>query len=73
MPDRDSYYLIGLLAVAEGRCTSYSFWADDSTQEKAIWRACAEVIEGFGDYTVYHYGRYEQGFLDRMRRSARRQ
>jgi predicted RecB family nuclease len=29
-----------------------------------------EVIEGFQDYTVYHYGRYEQGFLDRMRRSA---
>ncbi len=70
VPDRDSYYLIGLLAVAEGRCTSYSFWADDSTQEMAIWRACAEVIEGFADYTVYHYGRYEQGFLDRMKRSA---
>jgi predicted RecB family nuclease len=70
VPDRDFYYLIGLLAVEEGRCTSYSFWANDSAQQKAIWRACAEVVEGFGDYTVYHYGRYEQGFLDRMRRSA---
>jgi predicted RecB family nuclease len=70
VPDRGSYYLIGLLAVDEGRCTSYSFWADDSTQEKAIWQACAQVIEGFRDYTLYHYGRYEQGFLDRMKRSA---
>ena len=70
VPDRDFYYLIGLLAVEEGRPTSYSFWADDSTQEKAIWQACARIIEGFRDYTVYHYGRYEQGFLDRMRRSA---
>jgi len=70
VPDRDSYYLIGLLAVEEGRSTSYSFWADDSTQEKAIWQACAVVIERFQDYTVYHYGRYEQGFLDRMRQSA---
>jgi len=70
VPDRDSYYLIGLLAVEEGRSTSYSFWADDSTQEKAIWQACAEVVEGFRDYTVYHYGRYEQGFLDRVRQSS---
>jgi predicted RecB family nuclease len=70
VPDRNSYYLIGVLAVAGDRCTSYSFWADDSTQERAIWQACAQVIEGFKDYTVYHYGRYEQGFFDRMRRAA---
>jgi predicted RecB family nuclease len=70
VPDRDSYYLIGLLAVEEDRPTSYSFWADDSTQVKADWQACAKIIEGFQDYTVYHYGRYEQGFLDRMRQSA---
>jgi predicted RecB family nuclease len=70
VPDRDFYYLIGLLAVEEGRPTSYSFWADDSTQVKANWQACAKIIEGFQGYTVYHYGRYEQGFLDRMRQSA---
>src|SRR5262249_35561796 len=70
VPDRGLYYLIGLLVVEEGRCMSYSFWADDSSQEAAIWRACAEVIEQLGDCTVYHYGRYEQGFLDRMRRSG---
>ncbi len=70
VPDRDFDYLIGLLAVAGDRCMSYSFWADDSTQERAIWQACAEVIEGYQDYSLYHYGRYEQGFLDRMRRSA---
>ncbi|MGE5754443.1 MAG: TM0106 family RecB-like putative nuclease, partial [Planctomycetaceae bacterium] len=70
VPDRDSYYLIGLLAVEEGHSTNYAFWADDSTEEKAIWQACAVVIERFQDYTVYHYGRYEQGFLDRMRQSA---
>src|SRR5262249_7132562 len=62
VPDRDFYYLIGLLIVEEGRCMSFSFWADDSSQEAAIWRACAEVIEGSGDCTVYHYGQYEQGF-----------
>jgi predicted RecB family nuclease len=70
VPDRDFYYLIGLLVVEDGRATSYSFWADDPTQEKASWQACAKVVEGFQDYTVYHYGRYEQGFLHRMRQSS---
>ena len=26
-----------------------------------------QVIEGFEDYTLYHYGQYESRFLDRMR------
>jgi predicted RecB family nuclease len=70
VPDRDFYYLIGLVAVRDGACTSYSFWADDHGQEKANWDACARLIEGFGDYTLYHYGRYELRFLDRMKQAA---
>ena len=70
VPDRDFYYLIGLVAVRNGACTSYSFWADDRGQEKTNWDACAHIIEGFGDYTLYHYGRYELRFLDRMKQAA---
>jgi predicted RecB family nuclease len=70
LPDRDFYYLIGLVAVRDGTCTSYSFWADDRGQEKANWDACARLIEGFGDCTLYHYGRYELRFLDRMKQAA---
>jgi predicted RecB family nuclease len=70
VPDRDFYYLIGLVAVRDGSCTAYSFWADDRGQEKPNWDACARLIEGFGDYTLYHYGRYELRFLDRMKQAA---
>lgn len=70
VPDRDFYYLIGLVAVQNGACSSYSFWADDCGQEKANWDACVRLIEGFGDYTLYHYGRYELRFLDRMKQAA---
>lgn len=66
IPDRDFYYLIGLVAVRDGSCTAYSFWADDWSQQKAIWDACARVVEDSGEYTLYHYGSYEQRFLDRM-------
>jgi predicted RecB family nuclease len=70
LPDRGFDYLIGLLTVKEGVCTEYSFWADDPGQERAIWADSLRLIEGLGDYTLYHYGRYESRFLDRMKRSA---
>jgi predicted RecB family nuclease len=68
LPDQDFYYLIGLLAVRDGVCAEYSYWADDRSQEAVNWQACARVIEGFGEYTLYHYGRYETRFLNRMKR-----
>lgn len=66
VPERDFYYLIGLVAVDEGGCTSYSFWADDEGQCLAAWQACAQVIQSYARYTLYHYGQYELRFLDRM-------
>jgi Transposase IS66 family/RNase_H superfamily len=70
VPDRGFDYLIGLVAVVGDRTTTHFFWADDRTQEKAIWDACSQIINGFEDYTLYHYGHYELHFLDRMRRLA---
>jgi predicted RecB family nuclease len=70
IPDRGFDYLIGLVAVVGDCITTHFFWADDCTQEKAIWDACSQIINSFEDYTLYHYGRYELHFLDRMRRLA---
>jgi predicted RecB family nuclease len=70
VPDRDFYYLLGLVAVRDGNCVAYSFWADDRAQEKANWDECSRLIEGFGDYTLYHYGRYELRFLESMKQAA---
>jgi predicted RecB family nuclease len=70
VPDRDFDYLVGLVVVRDGAATPYSFWADDETQQRAMWDACARVIEASEDYTLYHYGRYELRFLDRMKRLA---
>ncbi len=67
IPDRGFDYLIGLVAVVGDCTTTHYFWADDRAQEKAIWDACSQIINGFEDYTLYHYGQYELRFLDRMR------
>jgi predicted RecB family nuclease len=70
IPDRGFEYLFGLVAVKDGVCTEHSFWADDPSQEKAAWDNCLRAIEGFGGYTLYHYGSYESRFLERMSREA---
>jgi predicted RecB family nuclease len=70
VPDRNFYYLIGLVAAVDGGSTTYSFWADDASQQKANWDRCVQIIEGFGEYTLYHYGSFESRFLDQMKQSA---
>jgi predicted RecB family nuclease len=71
VPDRDFYYLIGLLVVEQGRSTFHSFWADDASQEKAAWDGCLQMIESFAEYALYHYGQYETRFLERMKERGR--
>jgi predicted RecB family nuclease len=67
IPDRGFDYLIGLVVVVDDCTATHFFWADDRSQETAIWEACSKRINSFEDYTLYHYGQYEQRFLDRMR------
>jgi len=60
VPDRDSYYLAGLL-VCRGGATEYeSFWAKDATGEATMWSALVERLAAFPDFPVYHYGSYEK-------------
>ena len=71
VPDRDSYYLIGLLVVEQGQITFRSFWADDASQENVAWDDCLQMIGSFSEYTLYHYGQYETRFLERMKERGR--
>ena len=68
LPDDDFYYLIGLL-VCDGKSTTYkSFWADSKHDEAAVWTAFCETISAFGDFTLFHFGRYDSNFLSKMER-----
>jgi predicted RecB family nuclease len=63
VPDRDSYYLAGLLVCKGGETHYLSFWAGDEKEEPAMWSALVDRLEGFPDAPVYHYGSYEQKAL----------
>ena len=60
VPDRDSYYLAGLLVCKAGEAEYESFWADDFTGEPAMWSALIERLASFPDSPIYHYGSYEK-------------
>src|SRR5262249_26374248 len=51
VPDRNFYYLIGLLVVEGSGSTFHCFWADDRSQEKTAEDECLRVIKSFPDYT----------------------
>ena len=70
-PDRDFYYLIGMIIVRDGVIESkYSFWADDLKQEETIIHGFLDVIRGYSDFKVFHYGNYEAKFFSRLQRLA---
>jgi predicted RecB family nuclease len=60
VPDRDAYYLAGLLVCRDGEAEYQSCWADDTVGEAAMWSALVERLEAFPDAPVYHYGSYEK-------------
>ena len=59
-PDRDEYYLAGLLVCRGGAAAYESFWADDAPGEATMWAALVERLAAFPDSPVYHYGSYEK-------------
>ena len=69
-PERDFYYLIGLVIVESGIDKKYSFWADSEAEEGAACRAFVNCICNYGDYKLYHYGSYETKFLRKLQSYA---
>ena len=44
VPDRDSYYLIGLRIKSGDAYVQYSFWANELSEEKDIWAAFLQTL-----------------------------
>lgn len=66
-PDRDFHYLIGVRFRASASSVHYSFWADDPSEERAMWADCLHTLSTIERPQLIHYGSYETQFLKRMR------
>jgi hypothetical protein len=67
IPDSDSYYLIGALVVSEGSKKFHSLWANNRSEEPAIFEELLEIISSVPDFKIFHYGDYEKIALRKMK------
>src|SRR5271157_1997890 len=68
IPDRDFYYLVGVVVEKDSQCSAHSFWADNETEEQAIWVKLLDLLRVLGDCTLFHYGAYEKAYIKEMLR-----
>jgi predicted RecB family nuclease len=59
VPDRQFYYLIGLLVCQADTTTHYAFWADTDQDERQMWQQFLDKVTQYPDALIYHYGSYE--------------
>jgi predicted RecB family nuclease len=66
LPDRNFYYLIGLVICDGAARQEHSFWADWQQDESRIWESFLRTVGSIGEFTLFHYGSYEAHFFRRM-------
>ena len=66
VPDRRSYYLIGVLIVTSQSQYYHYFWSDAESDQVMIFTQLAALLSEFSDWRLFHYGDYEVTALRRM-------
>jgi len=66
IPDRDFYYLIGMLIRNRNSLVQHSLWADSPKDEVTIWNNFLAILSSIEKPIIVHYGSYESSFLKRM-------
>jgi predicted RecB family nuclease len=68
MPDNNSYYLIGLLAVGTtGEAIYTYFWSDDVTFNIQIFIDFINHFDNYDSYSLLHFGNYELQVLRKIK------
>ena len=66
IPDKDFYYLVGLLVWDGESKIFHHWWADTKADEGTIWRSFLAAIDEIENFTLFHYGSYESKYFHRM-------
>lgn len=66
LPDRNFFYLIGLLVIKDGKRRVFQFWADSEKDQEIIWMQLVEIIEQLEDFVIFHHGNYDRVFIKKM-------
>ncbi len=66
LPDRDSYYLIGVRIKTIEGIIQHSLWADKASAEKKLWCDFLLLLSRIENPVLIHYGSFETTFIKRM-------
>jgi predicted RecB family nuclease len=66
VPDRQLYYLIGLLVSENDTTTYHPFWADTPADEAQMWRQFLTQVSQYPEAPIYHYGSFEPRTLAKL-------
>ncbi len=66
LPDRDSYYLIGVRFNTPAGMIQHSLWAEKPDEEEKIWGDFLRILSGIDKPILIHYGSFETKFIRRM-------
>jgi predicted RecB family nuclease len=66
-PERDLYYLIGMICVTGSTTEHHVFWADTEKEQLDIATRFLEQVDTYDEYSLFHYGAYETKFLKRLK------
>jgi predicted RecB family nuclease len=67
VPDRDLHYLAGIVVSEPGGESRYSYWADEDTDDVAMFAALLERLGRYPDYALFHFGSYEARALRQVK------
>ncbi len=62
------YFLAGVRFQLNGRTIQYSFWANDRSEEKMMWKALLIELHEHRVSRIVHFGSFEKEFLATMNR-----
>jgi len=68
LPEENFIYLIGLVIKEQETEKQLSFWANSKEEEKNIFQQFFDIVSGYNDATIYHYGSYESRILKQIKR-----
>ena len=66
LPDRGTYYLIGVLLVIGNSEQYHCLWADDEDGQVTIFAQLSALLATNADCKIFHYGNFEVKALRRM-------
>jgi len=66
IPERGSYYLIGVLLDRNDQIEEKYFWADNESEEIAIFRQFISLVSEYPDAIILHFGNYDRQYIKRM-------